>query len=122
MAELRQLAQSKSPTGAPTVLEFAGAIIHDNGRITTWPDGQRSQKETGRREATERRIREHFKQNLIQIRRQLGLDIGKFIWPKDDDKRAVVMSPALRRHQLTMPQISDIVFPTPHGGYMRRST
>jgi integrase len=42
-----------------TVGEFAGATIHENGRITmTWPDGERCQKETGRRESTDRRLRD----------------------------------------------------------------
>jgi hypothetical protein len=46
----------------PTVLEFAGATIHENGRITmTWPDGQRAQKETGRRDRTVSRMREALK-------------------------------------------------------------
>jgi integrase len=46
----------------PTVLEFAGATIHENGRITmTWPDGQRAQKETGRRDRTVNRMREALK-------------------------------------------------------------
>jgi hypothetical protein len=44
---------------SPTVLEFADATIHKNGRITmTWPDGQLAQKETGRRDSTVRRMRE----------------------------------------------------------------
>jgi intergrase/recombinase len=43
----------------PTVLEFAGATIHDNGRITmTWPDGESCEKETGRRESTVKRARD----------------------------------------------------------------
>jgi hypothetical protein len=46
-------------TGSITVAEFAGATIHENGRITmTWPDGERCQKETGRRESTIRRLRD----------------------------------------------------------------
>jgi hypothetical protein len=41
------------------VTEFAGAVVHPNGRITmTWPDGQRAHKETGRRPSTVRRMRE----------------------------------------------------------------
>jgi integrase len=62
-----------------------------------------------------------FEHNLIHIRRQLDMDTLKVTWPKDDDKRSVVMSPTLRKHLLTMPQISDIVFPAPRGKYMRRS-
>ncbi|MDE3133378.1 MAG: hypothetical protein KGL15_04870 [Acidobacteriota bacterium] len=62
-----------------------------------------------------------FERNLINIRRQLDMDTLEITWPKDDDKRSVVMSPTLRHHLLTMPQISDIVLPAPRGGYMRRS-
>lgn len=43
----------------PTVLEFAGAMIHENGRITmTWPDGESCQKATGRRDSSVRRLRD----------------------------------------------------------------
>jgi hypothetical protein len=46
-------------TEAPTVGEFAGATIHENGRITmTWPDGERCHKETGRRDSSVRRLRD----------------------------------------------------------------
>lgn len=247
LAELRELVASESRVHVPTVLEFAGAVIHGNGRVTmTWPDGQRAQKELGRRNSSERRMRESlrpfihafhdrpldsfgrdeaitwavahgrnvqqsvrqffnhaldreliennpfarlgaskrkrridrpdfeiitdeqytrlrwcarasraddygliiegailtvgeaamrpgelfalhrddldFEHNLIEVRRHLDLDTGKTTWPKDDDKRSVAMSPALRAHLLTMPRINDIVFPAPRGGYMRRST
>ncbi len=60
--------------------------------------------------------------NQIHVRRQLDLDTGEITWPKDDDRRSVVMSPTLRQHLLAMPRISEIVFPAPRGGYMRRST
>jgi hypothetical protein len=34
-------------------MEFAGAVVYPNGRITmSWPEGQRAQKETGRRAST----------------------------------------------------------------------
>lgn len=40
-------------------MEFAGAVLHENGRITTtWPDGQRAYKETGRRASSVQRMRE----------------------------------------------------------------
>ena len=46
----------------PTVMEFAGAVVYPNGRITmTWPEGQRAYKETGRRASTLRRMREGLK-------------------------------------------------------------
>jgi integrase len=63
-----------------------------------------------------------FNQNMIDIRRQLDLDTGEITWPKDDDRRRVVMSPALRAHMRTMPRLSHIVFPAPRGGYMLRSS
>jgi integrase len=63
-----------------------------------------------------------FQHNQIRVRRQLDLDTGEITWPKDDDKRSVVMSATLRAHLLAMPRISEIVFPAPLGGYMRRST
>jgi integrase len=45
--------------GGPTVLEFAGAVIHEDGRVTmSWPDGQRAQKETGRRPCSVKRMRD----------------------------------------------------------------
>ena len=46
-------------SGSITVGEFAGATIHEDGRITmTWPDGERCQKETGRRDSSVRRLRD----------------------------------------------------------------
>jgi integrase len=43
-------------------MEFAGAVVHPNGRITmSWPEGQRALKETGRRASTVRRMREGLK-------------------------------------------------------------
>ena len=45
--ELREQVDNPGRREVPTVLEFAGAEIHDDGRITmTWPDGQRAQKES----------------------------------------------------------------------------
>jgi hypothetical protein len=44
---------------APTVLDFAGAVIHENGQIQiTWPDGERARKANGRRESTVRHMRD----------------------------------------------------------------
>jgi hypothetical protein len=65
------------------------------------------------------------------VRRQIDLDTGKITWPKDDDGRWVVMSPAFREHvEKKMPRMGkvvdakmgEIVFPAPQGGYMRRSS
>lgn len=247
LVDLREEVDHPERREVPTVIEFADAEIHDDGRITmTWPDGQRAQKDTGRRDSSVRRmreglrpfIREHgerrldsftrdeaitwtlpkgantrqsvrqffnhaldrelidrnpftrlgaskhkrrvdrpdfeiitdeqyrrlrqsartsrtdeygliiegailavgeaamrpgelfalyhgdldFTQNMIQIRRQLDLDTGEITWPKDDDKRRVVMSPTLRAHLQTMPRLSKIVFPAPRGGRMLRSS
>jgi hypothetical protein len=44
---------------APTVLEFARATLHENGRITMeWPDGESCRKATGRRESSVRHLRD----------------------------------------------------------------
>jgi integrase len=257
LAELREEAAAKParPGKAPTVLEFAGATIHEDGKVAmTWPDGQLTQKETGRRDSTVRRMREglrpflrdfgeraidsftrdeavtwtrpkgantqqavrqffnhaldrdliprnqfirlgaskrkrrvdrpdfeiitdeqyarlrqgaracraddyglvlegailtigdeairpgeifalhrpdlHFDKNLIHVRRQIDLHTGEITWPKDDDGRWVVMSPAWREHVERMPRmgkvvhqdVGEIIFPGPNGGYMWRST
>ncbi len=254
LQELREEDANPSRLGAPTVLEFAGATIHENGRITmSWPDGELAHKERGRRDSTVRRMRDglkpfirefhdrpidsftrdeavtwtrpkgahtqqsvrqffnhaldrdliprnqfirlgaskrkrridrpdfeiitdeqytrlrqgarncraddyglvlegavltigdealrpgeifalhrselHFDKNLIHVKRQIDLHTGKITWPKDDDGRWVVMSPAWREHIERMPRMGkvvhkdmgEIVFPAPRGGYMRRS-
>jgi integrase len=60
--ELRDEVDHGSKQRVPTVLEFSGAIIHDNGRVTmTWPDGESCEKETGRRESTVKRARDGLK-------------------------------------------------------------
>jgi integrase len=72
----------------------------------------------------------HRDQNLIHVRRQIDLDTGKITWPKDDDGRWVVVSPAYREHMERMPRMGkvgderygEIVYPAPRGGYMSRST
>jgi integrase len=64
-----------------------------------------------------------FAAGLLHVRRQLDLDTGVIQWPKDDAPREIVMSPALHRHLEIMPRLSEeILFPTPRGGYMRRSS
>lgn len=247
LAELREEVDNPRRRRMPTVLEFADAKIHEDGKITMkWPEGQTAHKDTGRRPSTVRRMREglrpfireyhdrrlidftrdealtwtlprggntqqavrlffnhakdrgliehnHFTRlgaskhkrrvdrpdfeiindeqyarlrrcaresraddygpiiegailavgeaafrpneifalhdtdidfdaNLITMRRAIDLDTGVISWPKDDDKRIVVMSPDLKEHLKTMPRRSEILFPAPRGGYMRRST
>ncbi len=68
LAELREEVDNPTQREAPTVLEFAGATIHENGRITmTWPDGQFAHKETGRRDSTVRRMRDGLKQFIREF-------------------------------------------------------
>jgi integrase len=62
-----------------------------------------------------------FAENVIHVRRQWDADSGTVVWPKDDDRRWTVMSPALREHLQRMPRISRILFPAPRGGYMSPS-
>jgi integrase len=62
-----------------------------------------------------------FAENVIHVRRQWAADSGIVVWPKDDDRRWTVMSPALREHLQRMPRISHILFPAPLGGYMSPS-
>jgi len=72
----------------------------------------------------------HFDKNLIHVKRQIALETGKITWPKDDDGRWVPMTPAWREHLERMPRMGqvvnkdmgEIVFPSPQGGYMWRST
>lgn len=59
LTELREEVDCAERRQPPTVLEFAGAVIHADDRITmTWPDGQRALKETGRRASSVKRMRE----------------------------------------------------------------
>jgi len=59
---------------------------------------------------------------VIRVRRQLDLASGIAGWPKDDQPRDITMTPKLRSHLQGMPRLSEtILFPTPHGRYMRRS-
>ena len=61
--------------------------------------------------------------SLIHIRRQLDLASGVIGWPKDDEPRDITMTPKLHPHLQTMPRLSEeILFPTPRGRYMQRST
>ena len=60
---------------------------------------------------------------VIHVRRQLDMASGIVGWPKDDEPRDIVMSPTLKSHLEFMPRLSrEILFPTPHGEYMRRSS
>jgi integrase len=62
LVELREEIDLAEGRRVPTVIEFAGALIDANGRITmVWPDGQRAYKQTGRRPCTVRRMREGLK-------------------------------------------------------------
>jgi integrase len=68
LAELREEVANPSRCVAPTVLEFAGATIHENGRITmTWPNGEATQKETGRRDSSVRRLRDGLRPFLREF-------------------------------------------------------
>ncbi len=59
LTELREEIDNAEHRNTLTVIDFAGALIQPNGRITmTWPEGQRAYKETGRRQGTVRRMRE----------------------------------------------------------------
>jgi hypothetical protein len=63
-----------------------------------------------------------YAENIINIRRQRDPSTGSIAWPKDDDRRWVVMSPTLRKHLRTMPRYSDTIpFPAIRGGYMTQS-
>ena len=60
---------------------------------------------------------------IIHVRRQIDMASGILDWPKDDEPRDIVMNGALHEHLEAMPMISEtILFPTPRGAYMRRST
>jgi integrase len=246
LTELREEVDRAEGRQVPTVMEFAGAVLHENGRITmTWPEGQRAHKETGRRASSVKRMQEGLKPLLrdfgdrqldsfsrqealtwalprgryiqqsvrqffnhaldreliprnvfahlganrrirridrpdfeiisdeqyqrlcqcarasrtdsygliiegailtigeaairpgeifglhhsdvdfatetIHVRRQLDRATGVIDWPKDDDPRYVVMSPALREHLERMPRYSEtILFPAVRGSYMRQ--
>ena len=67
-SELRTKIERPDAKPVPTCLEFAGAVIHPNGRITmSWPDGQRCQKDTGRTPKTVRRLREGLRSFLREF-------------------------------------------------------
>lgn len=62
LIELREKVDLAEGRRIPTVMEFAGAVIHEDGKITMiWPEGQRVLKETGRRPSTVRLMREGLK-------------------------------------------------------------
>jgi integrase len=247
LAELRAEVDEPASRQVPSVLEFAGAVIHEDGRITmVWPEDERAHKDSGRKASSIRRMREglrsflrehgerpldsfsrdealrwalahglheqqavrqlfnhaldreliernhfsrlgaskrrrrvdrpdfqiitdeqyerlrrcarqsraddyglilegailavgeaamrpgeifglmrseiDFREEVIHVRRQVDLDTGQITTPKDGDSRAVVMSPTLRAHLQEMPRLGEIVFPTPRGGLMRRSS
>ena len=62
LTELREEVDRAEDRRVPSVMEFAGAVLHENGRImVTWPDGQRAHKGTGRRASSVKRMREGLK-------------------------------------------------------------
>jgi hypothetical protein len=66
--ELREENEKPDVGHVPTCLEFAGAVIGENGRITmSWPDGQRCQKKTGRHKSSVERMREGLKPFLREF-------------------------------------------------------
>lgn len=68
-AELREKIEKPDAKPVPTCLEFAGATVEPDGRMTmTWPDGQRARKREGRREKTVRWMREM----LVPFLREYG--------------------------------------------------
>jgi integrase len=59
LRELREEVDNPDRRKVPTVLEFARATIHENGKVEMiWPNGERCQKETGRRDSSVRRLRD----------------------------------------------------------------
>jgi hypothetical protein len=47
-AELREQVENPDAKRVPTCLEFAGAVIDEDGQISMiWPDGQRCQNRAG---------------------------------------------------------------------------
>jgi integrase len=68
LSELRSEVDLAEGRRVPTALEFAGATLHENRRITmTWPDGQRAHKETGRRPCSIKRMRAGLKAFLREF-------------------------------------------------------
>jgi integrase len=67
-AQLRAQIEKPDARPVPTCLEFAGAVIHPNGRITmSWPDGQRCKKDSGRTRSTIHRLREALRPFLREF-------------------------------------------------------
>ncbi len=59
LAELREEVDNPGTVQVPTVREFAGAVIKENGRIEmTWPAGERARKDKGRKAKSERWMQE----------------------------------------------------------------
>jgi integrase len=68
LAELEEEVDSGKRKEVPTVIEFAEAKIKDDGRIEIkWPDGQRAQKEEGRRESSVKRMRDGLRPFLREF-------------------------------------------------------
>ena len=66
--ELREQVENPDAKRVPTCIEFAGAVIGEDGRISmVWPDGQRCQKQTGRRDSSVERMRQALKPFLLEF-------------------------------------------------------
>ncbi len=77
-AETKALVKPRRSGRVPTVLEFAGAEIHDNGKITmTWPDGEWSLKETGRKDSSIRRLRDGLRPFIREFHDRPLDDFGR---------------------------------------------
>ncbi len=67
--ELREKIERPDAKPVPTCMEFAGASIQPDGRMTmSWPEGQRARKREGRRDKTVRWMRE----TLVPFLREYG--------------------------------------------------
>ncbi len=68
LAELREEVDNPGKAEVPTVREFAGAVIKENGRIEmTWPAGERARKEQGRKAKSERWMQETLRPLILEF-------------------------------------------------------
>jgi integrase len=68
LAELREEVDNPGKAEVPTVREFAGAVIKENGRIEmTWPAGERARKEQGRKAKSERWMQETLRPFILEF-------------------------------------------------------
>lgn len=81
LEELRVEVDDPARCAAPTVLEFAGATIHDDDRITmTWPDGEFCEKAAGRRDSTIRRARDGLGWHSDHVLKSSIAELDLVIW------------------------------------------